>query len=264
MGRTKKNKPRHKLRGLHIASQRQGARARAAQIAWTPLKQTCGCVVDWGWSSQTADPLTFRDWCASRLDVPCPWHAPSLAGVSGADLPDDVVIQPHGTGVLLHARKAAADRHELGGELASRLAHLKETAERGTQALLDDAPTGFRNWLIANTPDPAQAWLDHELTEILLNQGRSALTREMLEHLPEHLLTPSSSRPQPGTACDVCSVSAAAGGILCSCGHDWSCHPGEVLQGEPCSHCPCTNMDHAWAIEQAHRAIARGREGASQ
>lgn len=255
MGRTKKNKPRHKLRGLHDASQRRSTKTHAAQIAWTPLKQACGCVVDWGWSSQTADPLTFRDWCASRLNAPCPWHSPSLAGVSGADLPDNVVIQPRGTGALLHARKAAADRHELGGELASRLAHLKETAERGSEALLEDAPTGFRNWLIANTPDPAQAWLDRELTEIILNQGRSAITREVLERLPEQLLPPSSSRPQPeSAACYICSASAAAGGILlCSCGHDWACHPGEVLMGEPCSHCSCANMDHAWVIAQASK-----------
>lgn len=30
--------------------------------------------------------------------------------------------------------------------------------------LLDDDPAGFRSWLIAETPDPAQAWLEHELT----------------------------------------------------------------------------------------------------
>ncbi|RZB19628.1 hypothetical protein StrepF001_12955 [Streptomyces sp. F001] len=245
MGRTKKNKPRHKLRGLHDASQRRTARTRAAQIAWTPLKQACGCVVDWGWSSQTADPMTFMEWCPSRLTVSCPWHADPLAGASGTDLPDELVVQPHGTSVLLHARKAAADRHELGGELATRLAHVLETAGRGEQALLDDAPAGFRSWLIANTADPAQAWLEHELCEIILNQGRCALPRELLEHLPEQLLTPSSESLQPeSAACNICSFSAANGGILCACGHDWSCHPGEVRQGEPCSHCACTNMQH--------------------
>ncbi|MDH6703018.1 hypothetical protein ABZ682_41350 [Streptomyces griseoviridis] len=257
MGRTKKNKPRHKLRGLHDTSQRRSARARAAQIAWTPLKQTCGCVVDWGWSSQSADPMTFTDWYTSRLTVPCPWHADSLAGASGSALPNELALQPHGTSVLLHARKAAADRHELGAELATRLAHLMETAGRGNEALLDDAPAGFRNWLIANTPEPARAWLDHELTEIVLNQGRSALPRELLEHLPEQLLTPSPESPQPqSAACDICFFSAANGGILCSCGHDWACHPGEVFLGEPCSHCPCANMDHAWAVARASEGSA--------
>ncbi|WP_405669653.1 hypothetical protein [Streptomyces sp. NBC_01530] len=245
MGRTKKNKPRHKLRGLHNSSQRQTARARAAQVAWTPLKQACGCVIDWGWSGQTADPLTFRDWCSTRVSAPCPWHGPSMAGASGSDLPDQMVIQPLGTSVLLHVRKAAADRHELGAELASRLAHILAAAERGEAALLDDAPAGFRSWLIANTADPAQAWLDHELCEIILNQGRSALPRELLEHLPEQLLSPFSESPQPeSAACNICSFSAANGGILCACGHDWSCHPGEVRQGEPCSHCACTDMQH--------------------
>ncbi|MCT9113042.1 hypothetical protein N4G69_47270 [Streptomyces mirabilis] len=246
MGRTKKNKPRHKLRGLHHTSQRRSARTRAEQIAWTPLKQACGCVVDWGWSSQSADPMTFTDWYTSRLTVPCPWHTTPVTGASGPDLPDEMVVQPRGTSVLLHVRKAAADHHELGAELASRLAHVLETADRGDTALLDDAPAGFRSWLIANTPDPAQAWLDHELTEIILNQGRSALPRELLEHLPEQLLTPSPSRPQPeSAACNICSFSAAIGGILCACGHDWTCHPGDVRHGEPCSHCPCTDMQHA-------------------
>ncbi|MFJ9589705.1 hypothetical protein [Streptomyces acidicola] len=258
MGRTKKNKPRHKVRGLHDASRRRSARARAAQIAWTPLKQACGCVVDWGWSQQTADPLTFRNWYAGQLTEPCPWHTTAVAGVSHSDLADGVVIQPRGTSVLLHVRKAAADEHELGAELASRLAHLKKTTERGSEALLDDAPTGFRNWLIANTPNPAQAWLDHELTEIILNRGHSALPRELLERLPEQLPPPSPASPQPeSAACDICFLSAANGGILCACGHDWSCHPGEVLQGEPCSHCPCTNMDHAWAIAHASKGSAQ-------
>ncbi|MER6385454.1 hypothetical protein [Streptomyces sp. NPDC001250] len=244
MGRTKKNKPRHKLRGLHDASKRRSARTRTAQIAWTPLKQACGCVVDWGWSSQTADPMTFTDWCTNRLTVPCPWHADPLAGASGAALPNELVVQPHGTSVLLYARKAAADRHELGGELASRLAHLMETASRGEEALLDDAPTGFRSWLIANTPDPARAWLEHELTDIILNRGHSALPRELLERLPEGLLAPTASPQSDRAACAVCSFSAAHGGLLCVCGHDWSCHPGKVADGEPCSHCACPSMQH--------------------
>ncbi|WP_108999055.1 hypothetical protein [Streptomyces rishiriensis] len=246
MGRTKKNKPRHKLRGLHDTSQRQSAKARAAQIAWTPLKQACGCVIDWGWSSQTADPMTFSNWCVSRPIVPCPWHTTPVAGVPGPDLPDEITVQPHGTSVLLHARKAAADRHELGGELTFRLAHLMETVSRGQTAVLDDAPAGFRSWLIANTADPVQAWLEHELCEIILNQGRSALPRELLEHLPEQLRTASLENSQPqSVACSICSFSAASGGILCTCGHDWSCHPTNAERDEPCSHCPCSDMQDA-------------------
>ncbi|MFF9364518.1 hypothetical protein [Streptomyces griseoluteus] len=245
MGRTKKNKPRHRLSALHNLSQRQTAKARPAQIAWTPLKQACGCVVDWGWSSQTADPYAFKVWYSSRLTVPCPWHSEPVAGASGGDLPDELVVQPRGASVLLHARKAPAGRHELGADLAARLAHILEVAARGDEALLEDAPTGFRSWLIANTHNPAQAWFDHELTEIILNQGRSALSREFLEHLPEQLLPASPSRPQPqNPACNICSFSAATGGILCACGHDWSCHPGKAGESEPCSHCACAGMQH--------------------
>ncbi|MGP2441449.1 hypothetical protein [Streptomyces sp. JW3] len=53
--------------------------------------------------------------------------------------------------------------------------------------LLDDASAGFRSWLIAKTPAPVRAWLEHELTDIILNQGRSGLTRELLKRLPEGL-----------------------------------------------------------------------------
>ncbi|MGW7574676.1 hypothetical protein [Streptomyces sp. NPDC054765] len=244
MGRAKKNKPRRTPNQPHHASQHQRTQAASTQIAWTPLKQACGCVVDWGWASDTADPMTFMDWVVSRLTVPCPWHATPEAGVSGADLPHELIVQPRGTDVLLHARKASGPHVELGAELADRLDRVLDKARQGDSVLLDDAPTGFRSWLIASTPHPAQAWLEHELTEIILNQGRSTLPRELLERLPEQLLSPPA-RPQPDSAaCNVCSFSAATGGLLCTCGHDWSCHPGDVALGEPCSHCACPDMQH--------------------
>ncbi|MFD3674885.1 hypothetical protein [Streptomyces sp. NPDC058672] len=111
--------------------------------------------------------------------------------------------------------------------------------------MLDDAPTGYRAWLIAKTPDPAQAWLDHELTEIILNQGRSALPREVLEHLrlPE---TAVSEGADTASDCAACAFSALYDGIRCGgCGHDWTCHPGDA-GSEPCSHCECSTMVHVF------------------
>nr|WP_161558186.1 hypothetical protein [Streptomyces antimycoticus] len=198
----KKNKPSRKLRELHHASRRRQPGPPSTQVSWTPLKQTCGCVVDWGWTSQTADPVSFKDWFISRLTVPCLWHSPSEAGASGDDLPDNMIVRPRGSNVLLHVRKASGDHLELGAQLASRLERVLDKARQGDAVLLDDAPAGFRNWLIKTTLHPAQAWLDHELTDIILNQGRSALPREILEQLPDQLLDSPCAQPESG-ACDI-------------------------------------------------------------
>ncbi|MFJ8536869.1 hypothetical protein [Streptomyces sp. NPDC093591] len=200
-------------------------------------------MIDWGWSPETADPVTFRDTVVSQLTEPCPWHT-SNTRTSGPHSSGELVVQPRGSQVLLRARMAKASDWELGTQLASRLHHVLGKVREGELALLEDAPAGYRSWLIASTPDPAQAWLDHELTDIILNQGRSAMPRELLENLPAGLLAPSTG-PQPeSAACNVCSFSAAHGGMLCACGHDWSCHPGNVTEGEPCSHCACPSMQH--------------------
>ncbi|MGA6227232.1 hypothetical protein ACPESV_43685 [Streptomyces umbrinus] len=200
-------------------------------------------MVDWGWSRDRANPLAFRDWYVSQLSTPCPWHTRPEDGAVGAGLPDVLTVRPE-PGVRLHARKATGDRLVIGAELAARLAAILDKARQGDTVLLDDAPAGFRSWLIAKTPDPARAWLEHELTDIILNQGRSGLPRELLERLPEVLLAPPAS-PQPDSAaCNVCSFSAVHGGLLCLCGHDWSCHPGKAADGEPYSHCACPSMQH--------------------
>jgi hypothetical protein len=42
--------------------------------------------------------------------------------------------------------------------------------------------------------------------------------------------------------CPRCEASRMIGGILCVCGHDWSCHDGSPAESEPCSHCSCEDM----------------------
>ncbi|MFJ8077043.1 hypothetical protein ACIQ7Q_24660 [Streptomyces sp. NPDC096176] len=165
--------------------------------------------------------------------------------MEASTLPDQLIVRPTAIPhVLIHARKATDDRRALGTELAQRLAHILDKASHGDAELLDDAPAGFRNWLMMRTENPAQAWLEHELTEIILNQGRSGLPREVLEHFPGQSLQ-ALSTPQPTSgSCNACSFAAATGGLLCLCGHDWSCHPGNPAEGEPCSHCPCPTMIH--------------------
>ena len=42
--------------------------------------------------------------------------------------------------------------------------------------------------------------------------------------------------------CPRCEASRDIGGILCVCGHDWSCHDSSLSKSEPCSHCSCEDM----------------------
>ncbi|WP_329112899.1 hypothetical protein [Streptomyces sp. NBC_01465] len=233
MGRGKKNKARR----------RSGEAVQPGQVAWTPLEQVCGCVVDWGRSGQSSDPQAFIDWCVGRivLNRPCPWHEEAGGGAGGGVVPGHLLVQPPGSGVVLNARRAEGSDVALGRELTARLRRLVATVEAGDLALLDTVPAGLRDWLLTETASPARAWLQHELTEILLNRGRAAVPREMLADLPRQLSEPAGPQPD-SAACNVCSVSAAHGGILCTCGHDWSCHPGRPCEQEPCSHCDCKNM----------------------
>ncbi|MFD7135902.1 hypothetical protein [Streptomyces sp. NPDC059894] len=66
----------------------------AAQVAWTPLEQAYGWVVDWGRSRGTAHPLAFRTWYVSRLSTTCPWHTSPGEGADGGDLTGRLTTRP--------------------------------------------------------------------------------------------------------------------------------------------------------------------------
>ncbi|WP_328842847.1 hypothetical protein [Streptomyces sp. NBC_00258] len=117
MGRTKNRKNKARL-----WRQRQHLNAAVpvpTAISWTPLKQTCGCVVDWGWSRDTANLLAFRDWYISQLGTPCTWHTSPEEGAGGGGLPDVLMMctEPQ---VLLHARRATGDWCRTRGPPGSR------------------------------------------------------------------------------------------------------------------------------------------------
>lgn len=94
------------------------------------------------------------------------------------------------------------------------------------------------------TPEQAEAEVRRRYTQFL---GRSPFIRPA-----DNNLTPNMARQpeQPDaesamaatTGCERCEFSRATGGIVCVCGHDWSCHDGAPSSGEPCTHCPCTDM----------------------
>jgi TPR repeat protein len=141
------------------------------QIAWTPLAHVCGCVTDWGWDAAHADPLAFINWCAAIIDNPCPWHASSSAQ------PDYLVMAGHPAGgPAFHVRHATGDDIALGRKLTRELTRIRQLLVNGdAEAILDEIPSAYRNWMDSNGYDPADTWIQQRLTDLILNRGRSIL-----------------------------------------------------------------------------------------
>lgn len=71
---TKKRQRRPQQRRPQRRSDYLGRSPAPTEVSWTPLRQQCGCVTDWGWNSQTVPPPAFISWCLEMVDVNCPWH----------------------------------------------------------------------------------------------------------------------------------------------------------------------------------------------
>lgn len=142
-------------------------------VSWTPLRQECGCVTDWGWASRAVPPPVFIQWCMEAVSSPCPWHLQHL--------PDDgqsVTAQVPGTGHVIHARRAVGADTALGAQLFRRLRDLMASvvAQDRTE-LAEQIPARYRDWMIAKGHDPVDTWLDQQLSDIVLNRGHELLTR---------------------------------------------------------------------------------------
>jgi hypothetical protein len=196
---------------------------------FTPVKQDCGCVIDWGWDSRSVAPPLFIHWCMQMPDVPCPWHGGLSSPLPDGPEGDLLCVIQSGTRALFYDVTDQVMRTPPGHVPGS-------------------VPTHFRRWLYENDPDPMNAWLDQRLTDIVLNRGAdtiAALDRPMAQRLP-------TTQPQTepvAEECARCAFSSATGGILCVCGHDWGCHADGTT--EPCKHCPCPDM---CTPEQVHTA----------
>ncbi|WP_336047738.1 hypothetical protein [Streptomyces sp. CA2R101] len=142
------------------------------EVHWTPLRQECGCVIDWGWDPASVPPDTFLYWCGHVVDLRCPWHG----GAEGKPLgiPDGVpvALRDPDTGVALYARRATGEDVALGRRLADGLQDL--TAKMATpdpSAVLAEIPPPYLRFLRSEGYDPVNAWLQQRLVDIVLNRS---------------------------------------------------------------------------------------------
>lgn len=154
-------------------------------LHWTPIRHTCGCVVDWGWDRQS-DPREFLMWCLSMVNYNCAWHGAETGHPIVSPAGEMIDMHDPRTGRSFYARHARADDTELGGQLAEQLRDLGDKLDRNDQlAILAEMPAKYRNWLRAHGYDPVEAWVEQRLTDLVLNRGRVTVTDELLDQLPD-------------------------------------------------------------------------------
>lgn len=137
-------------------------------ISWTPLAHTCGCVADWGWDAEHADPLSFMQWCSGMVTVECPWHAVAR---SAEDRPPVLVrSSPHGPAFF--ARAASGADVELGQRIAAGIQELLAMAENRDEAgILATVSPEYRAWLESQQYDVAEEWFKSRLVNLILNRS---------------------------------------------------------------------------------------------
>jgi len=215
--------------------------APAADTAWTPLLHPCGCTVDWGWDGHEAPPDLFIPFCLRSYTAPCPWHSDSIAKPPAGGVA--ILVLCASSGARFWARKADRARLALGAELTRQLAELTSTViEADPDVFTATLPAAWCRSVTAMGDDPLRAYLEQRLVDIILNRGADTLAS--LTALSAASEAHPSAAP-PAIDCETCTTARALGGIICVCGHDWSCHPGPAGRGEPCSHCPCPDMHMA-------------------
>lgn len=154
------------------------------RMHWTPLQQSCGCVVEWGWDGKSVPPPAFTQWCLSMLGAPCPWHGSE----TGETNPPQGAMVRFGlpTGGYLHVQQVREARRELGLELTRQARELHEKLmEDGDAGVLKEIPAKYQRVMRAKGFDPVETWLEMRGTDIFLNLGRATMTDEMIETLPE-------------------------------------------------------------------------------
>ncbi|MBA0053753.1 hypothetical protein E0L36_23685 [Streptomyces sp. AJS327] len=157
---------------LNLLERAQGGlRGGIPGVQWTPLLHPCGCVIEWGWESDSVPPPLFIDWCVYVVGHACPWHGGEAGLPTSA--PDGAILAlpTRDSGFVFYARLATGEQIVLGESLSGQLHGLM--AKAGTQdrsALLEEIPPRYREWLSSQGHDPVEAWFGQRLTDILLNR----------------------------------------------------------------------------------------------
>lgn len=143
-----------------------------SDIHWTPLRQECGCVIDWGWDQASVPPDTFLYWCGHVVGLRCPWHG----GTEGQPLaiPEGVpvALRDPDTGVALYARRATGEDVALGRRLADGLQDLTtKMAAPDPSVVLAEIPPPYLQFMRSEGYDPVNAWLQQRLVDIVLNRS---------------------------------------------------------------------------------------------
>lgn len=169
MGRIKKNRGRRNdgggPQGLH----------------WTPLQQSCDCVVEWGFDTKRIPPPAFVEWCMSMLIAPCVWHGAETGVKVPADTEMVAIRSPLGS---FYTKRADDDRRALGIELTRQAGELVGKMDDDVAGILRDVPPKYRRYMQDKGYDPAETWTEMRLVDIFLNHGRVTLTPAMIEALP--------------------------------------------------------------------------------
>lgn len=170
MGRIKKNRGRRDGSDL------------PPDLHWTPLQQSCDCIIEWGWDTKKIPPPAFVEWCMSMLVEPCVWHGAE----TGMEVPANTKVvalrSPLGN---IYTKRADDDRRELGIELTRQAGELVGKMQDDIAGVLRDIPPKYRRYMRDKGYNPAETWVEMQLVDIFLNHGRPTLTPEMIEALPD-------------------------------------------------------------------------------
>jgi TPR repeat protein len=139
------------------------------QVRWTPIVQSCGCVIDWGWD-QRSHPEMFMNWCIEMTRSKCVWHGADSGRFNPPPDGATIALSNKATGTSYFVRQAVGKDIALGQELTRQL---RELLVLGNDQLLAAMPTRMRLFFDKDGYDPAEQWLETRLTDILLNQGGS-------------------------------------------------------------------------------------------
>ncbi|MFI7131338.1 tetratricopeptide repeat protein [Nonomuraea sp. NPDC050153] len=144
-------------------------------IYWTPFEHPCGCVIDWGWSSQEADPRSFIAWCTYVINEVCPWHAEGST-IAPEARKSMVFLRWRAEQGGFFAREATGHDVELGCSLTESLRTLIGQIASATENSIDvEIPAAYSAALRRHGFDPRSAWFEQRLTDIILNRGESEL-----------------------------------------------------------------------------------------